>query len=113
MQEAPSICHLLAILQPVLQSYKHTEDQDAAVGITPLPSTQQRLETPWASRFVDVFMQTQREDSQQRTAVYQGVKTQLLPRQLSIHRCFRGSSADQLTFQFLGTAVLQNCACRV
>lgn len=49
MQEAPSI---LAILQPVLQSYKHTEDQDAAVGITPLPSTQQRLETPWASRFV-------------------------------------------------------------
>lgn len=51
-QGAPSIYHLLAILQPVLQSYKHPEDQDAAVGITTLPSTQRRLETPRASGFV-------------------------------------------------------------
>lgn len=61
MQGAPSICHLLVILQPILQSYKHPKDQDAAVGKTSLPSTQRRLKTLWASRFVGwIHVNTQR-----------------------------------------------------
>lgn len=72
----------------------------SGVGITPVGA---RLGTHQASRSAGrVCAITESRFLARNNSVYQsaeGRQTEQLPRQLSIHRCFQESSADQLTFQ--------------
>lgn len=85
-------------------------------GITPLPSTQQRLETLRASRFAGwVHVNTKRRFTAASSGISRCENT--TASQAAEHPLwmlsFQGSSVDQVTCQFLEAAVLQNCACRV